>query len=124
PAHLPPPSPPPLPRECPVHRFHDHEAFYPLKGSKRLRDHKNVSGVLHSRGMNCDVPGYLAELAHWQEGAITRKQLLDAGLTTKVIAHRLKRRRWQLLHRGVYAVFSGPPSRNTLLWAAVLRAGD
>ncbi len=29
-----------------------------------------------------------------------------------------------MLHRGVYAVFSGPPSRDTLLWAAVLRAGD
>ena len=28
------------------------------------------------------------------------------------------------MHRGVYAVFSGPPGRETSLWAAVLRAGD
>jgi predicted transcriptional regulator of viral defense system len=74
--------------------------------------------------MNCDVPGYVAELALWQDGAITRRQLLDAGLNAKMIARRLKRRRWQMVHRGVYAVFNGPPSRNTLLWAAVLRAGD
>jgi hypothetical protein len=74
--------------------------------------------------MNYDVPGYVAELAHWQAGAVSRRQLLDAGLNTKLIAHRLKRGRWQTLHRGVYAVFSGPPSRDTLLWAAVLRAGD
>ncbi len=31
--------------------------------------------------------------------------------------------RWQQLYRGVYAVFSGPPRRETWLWAAVLRAG-
>ncbi len=29
-----------------------------------------------------------------------------------------------MLYRGVYAVFSGPPPRETWLWAAVLRAGD
>jgi predicted transcriptional regulator of viral defense system len=74
--------------------------------------------------MNCDVPGYVAELARWQAGALSRRQLLDGGLSTKAIALRLKRGRWQMLHRGVYAVFSGPPSRKTLLWAAVLRVGD
>jgi hypothetical protein len=31
--------------------------------------------------------------------------------------------RWQCLQRGVYAAFSGEPSRETALWAALLRAG-
>jgi hypothetical protein len=31
--------------------------------------------------------------------------------------------RWQLLQRGVYAAFTGEPSRRTELWAAVLRVG-
>jgi hypothetical protein len=31
--------------------------------------------------------------------------------------------RWQQLHVGVYASFTGEPPRNALLWAAVLRAG-
>ena len=31
--------------------------------------------------------------------------------------------RWQRLQRGVYATFSGEPTRQTALWAALLRAG-
>jgi hypothetical protein len=31
--------------------------------------------------------------------------------------------RWQRLQRGVYGAFSGEPARETLLWAALLRAG-
>jgi very-short-patch-repair endonuclease len=31
--------------------------------------------------------------------------------------------RWQPLYRGVYATFTGRPSRDALLWGAVLRAG-
>ena len=74
--------------------------------------------------MSYDIPPEVAETAHWQAGAISRRQLLDAGLNTKLIAKRLKRRRWQQLYRGVYAAFTGPPGRETWLWAAVLRAGD
>ena len=76
------------------------------------------------RGVNYDVPDVVSELAYGQAGAISRRQLLAAGLTAQVIDTRVERRRWQVLHRGVYAVFSGPPGRETQLWAAVLRAGD
>jgi hypothetical protein len=76
------------------------------------------------RGVNYDIPDAVSELAHRQAGAISRRQLLAAGLTAQVIDTRVERRRWQVLHRGVYAVFSGPPSRATQLWAAVLRAGE
>ena len=70
-----------------------------------------------------DIPAAAAEIARWQAGAISRRQLLDAGLTSKLIARRLMRGRWQQLYWGVYAVFTGPPPRETWLWAAVLRAG-
>ena len=40
-----------------------------------------------------------------------------------MIMTRLERGRWQQLYWGVYAVFTGPPPRETWLWAAVLRAG-
>ena len=58
-----------------------------------------------------------------QARVITRRQALGAGLTRDVIYFRLNSGRWQQLHRGVYATFSGPLSRGTLLWAAVLGAG-
>lgn len=73
--------------------------------------------------MNYDIPDVVSELARWQAGAISRRQLLAAGLTAQVIDTRVERRRWQPLYRGVYAVFNGPPARGTRLWAAVLRAG-
>jgi predicted transcriptional regulator of viral defense system len=73
--------------------------------------------------MGYDIPAMAAEIARWQAGAISRRQLLDAGLSAKLIERRLLRGRWQQLYRGVYAVFSGPPGRDAWLWAAVLRAG-
>ena len=71
-----------------------------------------------------DLPSQMRALAQRQAGAISRQQLLDAGLNRKMISRRLERDRWQQLFRGVYAVFSGPPPRETWLWAAVLRAGE
>jgi predicted transcriptional regulator of viral defense system len=74
--------------------------------------------------MSYDVPVAAAKIAHWQAGVISRRQLLEAGLSSQLIKRRLERGRWQQLHRGVYAVFNGPAPRGTWLWAAVLRAGD
>ena len=74
--------------------------------------------------MNYDIPVAAARIASSQAGAISRQQLIEAGLNRKTISRRLERGRWQQLFRGVYAVFSGLPSRETWLWAAVLRAGD
>ena len=74
--------------------------------------------------MGYDIPAAAAEIVRWQTGAISRQQLLDAGLSTKLIERRLMHGRWQKLYRGVYAAFSGPPGRDTWLWAAVLRAGQ
>ena len=40
-----------------------------------------------------------------------------------MIRFRISSKRWTLLYSGVYATFTGPPSRNARLWAAVLLAG-
>jgi predicted transcriptional regulator of viral defense system len=74
--------------------------------------------------MSYDIPAEAAEIASRQGGAISRRQLLEAGLNRKTIGRRLERGRWQQLFRGVYAVFSGLPSRETWLWAAILSAGQ
>jgi predicted transcriptional regulator of viral defense system len=74
--------------------------------------------------MGYDIPASAAEIAHRQAGAISRPQLLAAGVSNQLIFERLKRQRWQQLFRGVYAVFSGLPPRETWLWAAILSAGE
>jgi hypothetical protein len=73
--------------------------------------------------MATELSGDLRELAQAQGGILTRSQALDGGLTRHMIRFRLERGRWQRLQSGVYAVFSGPPGRRAVLWAAVLRAG-
>jgi predicted transcriptional regulator of viral defense system len=88
-----------------------------------LRDHENVSVARHDSSMGYDIPAAAAEIAQWQSGTVSRRQLLDAGLSAQLIKRRLERGRWQQLHWGVYATFSGPPPRRAWLWAAVLRAG-
>jgi predicted transcriptional regulator of viral defense system len=79
---------------------------------------------MHSAGMSSDIPSQISVLAQRQAGAISRQQLLDAGLNPQLIIRRLQRGRWQQLFRGVYAVFTGLPPRETWLWAAILSAGE
>ena len=74
--------------------------------------------------MSSDIPGQISVLAQRQAGAISRRQLVEAGLNPQLIIRRVERGRWQQLYWGVYATFSGLPPRETWLWAAVLRAGD
>jgi Transcriptional regulator, AbiEi antitoxin len=58
-----------------------------------------------------------------QNGVVSRQQALDAGLREDAIERRLRSGKWQRLHRGVYATFTGPLSREAKLWASVLCAG-
>jgi len=58
-----------------------------------------------------------------QSGVVSRQQATDAGITAKAIERRLGSGAWQRLHTGAYATFTGKPSREAKLWAAVLRAG-
>ncbi len=46
-----------------------------------------------------------------------------AGITPDTMRGQVRGGRWQRLQRGVYAAYSGEPARETMLWAALLRAG-
>ncbi len=61
-------------------------------------------------------------LAGRQHGVVARAQLLSAGVTSEVVAHRVKTGRLQRLHRGVYLV--GPlKAPHTREMAAALACG-
>jgi hypothetical protein len=73
--------------------------------------------------MSAGLPPSLRSLAELQCGVVTTAQAIDAGLGRDLLKSWVRRGRWQRLHRGVYATFSGEPSRETVLWAAVLSGG-
>lgn len=70
-----------------------------------------------------DIPEPVREVAEMQEWVVSRAQLVAAGVSAKLIKHRAGRGRWQQLYRGIYALFTGAPTRSQWRWAAVLRAG-
>jgi hypothetical protein len=59
-----------------------------------------------------------------QAGIATHVQARQAGFSDRQIAYRLSSRKWQRMHRGVYATFTGGPPRAARLWAALLWAGE
>jgi hypothetical protein len=73
--------------------------------------------------MQCDVPETLRRIVADQCGVVSRQQAIQEGLSADVIKWRVRAGRWQPLHRGVYATFTGTPTRRARLWAAVLYAG-
>jgi very-short-patch-repair endonuclease len=73
--------------------------------------------------MTANLPESCRELIDLQRGVLARWQAPAVELKPATIDSLLRSGRWQPLQRGVYATFSGKPSRDTELWAAVLRAG-
>lgn len=69
------------------------------------------------------LPARLARAAALQCGVVSGRQATEAGLSRNTVQARVQGGRWQRLHRGVYATFSGQPNRDAVLWAAVLYAG-
>jgi hypothetical protein len=69
------------------------------------------------------VPEQCDRLAQIQGGVISRKQALACGIAPDQVEALLRAGRWQTLRRGVYSVFTGAPSRQAVLWAAVHSAG-
>jgi hypothetical protein len=82
----------------------------------------SVGGVMLC-GMVGELPYTLRQLARQQSGVVSRSQALKAGLSAGMIKFRISSGRWQQLHLGVYATFTGFPGRSAQLWAAVLSAG-
>lgn len=69
------------------------------------------------------IPSRLLDQADWQAGLITREQALYAGLSSSAIRSKVAHARWQQVHWGVYATFTGALTQDARLWAAVLYAG-
>jgi hypothetical protein len=73
--------------------------------------------------MPTDLPDGCARLLDFQHGVIARWQVPAVSLSLSAVDARLRRGRWQQLYRGVYAAYTGPPPRESVLWAGVLRGG-
>jgi hypothetical protein len=69
------------------------------------------------------LPTQLREVARLQSGMVTASQLISGGLSWDFLRSRVDLGHWQRLYRGVYATFSGEPSRGAQLWAAVCACG-
>ncbi len=74
-------------------------------------------------GMVREIPSTLRYMARNQSGVVSRAQAIRAGLSPDMIKFRVISGRWVQMHPGVYATFTGIPSRRARLWAAVLVAG-
>lgn len=66
----------------------------------------------------------IGAIAARQEGHASRLQLLAAGLSRKVIDHRVARGRLYVVHPGVYAVGCRTRGEAARGWAALLAAGE
>jgi hypothetical protein len=64
------------------------------------------------------------ELLDFQSRIVGQRQAVRYGMTRAAVRRRIKSGKWQRLHRGTYATFSGVPPRQASLWAALLRAGS
>lgn len=62
----------------------------------------------------------LAELLALQDGVISRRQALAAGLKPPGIRRLVRRREWVVVHPGVYVDHTGPLTWSQRAWAAVL----
>ncbi|MEU5846741.1 type IV toxin-antitoxin system AbiEi family antitoxin domain-containing protein [Saccharopolyspora shandongensis] len=69
------------------------------------------------------------DLAEWellnrsQHAVFTRKQLRSFGISHDTVRANIRANRWQRVHRGVIALFSGPLPRDAKISAALLYAG-
>jgi very-short-patch-repair endonuclease len=73
--------------------------------------------------MPADMPSQAHDLLATQGKTIASRQGPIAGVDARAMRGRASSGRWQRLQRGVFATFSGDPARETMLWAALLRAG-
>jgi Transcriptional regulator, AbiEi antitoxin len=76
------------------------------------------------RNMEASASRQWLILLRVQCGIADRSQAKQAGFSDRQIRHRLQSGRWQQVHQGVYATFSGVLPREARLWAALRRVGE
>jgi len=62
-------------------------------------------------------------LIEHQRGVVARWQMADRPSDLAAVDALVRSGRWQTLYRGVYTAYTGPPFRQSALWAAALRCG-
>ncbi len=70
------------------------------------------------------VEEVIGRIARFQHGVVTRKQLLDAGISSEEIRRRIHKKALLQVHRGVYRVGHQAPSVEARYIAAVLACGE
>jgi hypothetical protein len=73
--------------------------------------------------MSVELSRECLRLLNRQDRVLAIGQALEVGLTVEWIRNQVRYGRWQAMHRGVYAAFTGPAPRGAELWSALLRAG-
>jgi hypothetical protein len=73
--------------------------------------------------MRSELPKPCLQILSRQCGVIASWQAKAANISPRQMQGLIRSERWQRLQFGVYAAFSGEPSREAVLWAAVLRSG-
>jgi hypothetical protein len=73
--------------------------------------------------MSVELSRECLRLLNRQDRVLAIGQALEVGLTAEWIRNQVRYGRWQVMHRGVYAAFTGPAPRGAELWGALLRAG-
>jgi len=73
--------------------------------------------------MPAALPPECLRLLDRQDGVITVGQAVAAGMSAKSVRDQVRAGRWQVMHRGVYAAFTGKPGRQAELWGVLLRLG-
>jgi hypothetical protein len=73
--------------------------------------------------MRTQLPEPCLRLLVRQCGVIASWQAEAASVSGRQMLSLVRSERWQRLHFGVYAAFTGEPTREAVLWAAVLRVG-
>lgn len=66
----------------------------------------------------------LRQLVDDQAGIVSVAQLRRVGVSADAIAAALAGHRWQRIHRGTYATFTGTPPPMSRVWAALLACGE
>jgi hypothetical protein len=81
--------------------------------------------MMRIQAAGMQMPIDLLVLARAQDGLVTRRQVLAAGMTVDALRHALGRgNRWQRVLSAVYATFTGPLRERHLVRAALLYAGE
>lgn len=70
-----------------------------------------------------ELPDHRLDIVDFQAGVLSRTQALHIGVSPDAVRSRVRAGHWQRLQRGVYATFTGEPSWEARLWAALCRAG-